>query len=148
MWLPGLDIDTSLHFRAVRTIKDEDGNDGQGQEPTETVEEDANCRVFASSGASSRLNVNRNLSLVHPDTEEISEEDKIITLIHLVSMPMNRHRSGWSFFSNPSVMAICVKLLISDAGDTACIRIYLEGQKSIRIQEYLSLPSTSHECPS
>lgn len=74
MWLPCLNIESSLHFRAIRTIKDEDGNDGQGQEPTETVEEDANCWVFASSGASSRLNVNCRLSLIHPDTEEMSEE--------------------------------------------------------------------------
>jgi hypothetical protein len=129
MGLPCLDIDSPLHFRAIRTIKDEDRNDRQGQEPTETVEEDANCWVFASSGASSRLDVtNRHLSLVHPDTEKMSEEYIIINLIHLASMPMNRHRSGWRFFSNPSVTAICVKLLISNAGDTACMRIYLEGR--------------------
>ena len=54
-----------------------------------------------------------------------------ISKIHLVSMPMNRHRSKWRFFSNPSVTAICVKLLFSDAGDTACMGIYLEGQKRL-----------------
>jgi hypothetical protein len=48
-------------------------------------------------------------------------------------MPMNRHRSGWRFFSNPSVTTTCVKLLISDAGDTAYMGIYLEGQKKVRI---------------
>ena len=106
----------------IRTIKDKDRNDGQGQEPTETVKEDVNCWIFASSGASSRLNVNRHLSLVHPNTEEMSEVYIIINLIHLASMPINRHRSGWGFFSNPSVTAICVKFLISDAGDIACMR--------------------------
>ena len=109
------------------------------------VEEDANCWVFASSGASSRLNVNRCLSLIHPDTEEISEEYyTIINLIRLASMPMNKHHSGWRFFSNPSVTTICVKLLISDAGDTACVGIYLEGLQTLDS----SLPPTSHECPS
>lgn len=145
MWLPCLDVDSPLHIRAIRTIEDEDRNDGQGQEPTETVEEDANCRVFASSGASSRLNVSRHLSLIHPDTEEISEAYILINIIYLVSMPMNRHRSGWRFFSNPSVTAICVKLLISDAGDTACMGIYLEDQQKALDS---SLPPTSHECPS
>ena len=62
-------------------------------------------------------------------------------------MPMNRHRSGWRFFSNPSVTAICVKLLISDAGDMACMGIYLEGQCSAKTLDS-SLPSTSHERPS
>ena len=38
---------------------------------------------------------------------------------------MNKHRSLWYFFSNPSVTAIWVKLLISDAGDKACT-IYLD----------------------
>jgi hypothetical protein len=69
----------------------------------------------------------------------------IIILIHLVSMPMNRHRSGWRFFSNPSVTAICVRLLISDAGDTACMEIYLEFSNFERLD--LSLPPTSLECP-
>jgi hypothetical protein len=71
--IPGHNV-SSLYFWAIGTIKYKDGNDGQGQEPTETVEEDANCWVFASSGASSWLNVNRRLSLIHPDTEELSEE--------------------------------------------------------------------------
>ena len=72
MGLPCLDIDSPLHFRAVRTIKDKDRNDGQGQEPAETVKEDANCWVFACSGALSGPNVSRDLSLIHPDTEEMS----------------------------------------------------------------------------
>ena len=66
--------------------------------------------------------------------------------IHLVSMPMNKHRSGWRFFSNPSVTAICVKLLISDAGDTACmpVGINLEGQKRLWIQAYRPQVTNAH----
>ena len=144
MWLPCLDIDTPLHFRATRTIEDKDRNDGQGQEPTKTVDEDTKCRVIASLGASSGRDVNCHLSLIHPDTEEMSEENIIINLIHLVSMPMNRHRSGRRFFSNPSVTDICVRLLISDAGDTACMEIYLEDQKRLWIQAYRPQVTNAH----
>ena len=83
MWPLCFDIDSPLYFRAIRTIKNEDGNDGQGQEPTETVEEGANCRVFASSGALSRLNINHRLSLIHPNTKKISIIYTLINLIHL-----------------------------------------------------------------
>ena len=60
-------------------------------------------------------------------------------------MPMNRHRSGWRFFSNPSVTAICVKLLICDAGDTAYMGVYLEGQKRLWIQAYLPQVTNAHD---
>ena len=51
-------------------------------------------------------------------------------------MPMNKQRSGRRFFSNPSVTAICVKLLISDAGDKAYVGIYLEVLQRLWIQAY------------
>ena len=73
MWLPCLDIDSPLHFRAVRTIKNKDRNDGQSQEPTETVKEDANGWVFACSGALSGPKISHHLSLIRPDTTEMSE---------------------------------------------------------------------------
>ena len=130
MWPLCFDIDSPLYFRAIRTIKNEDGNDGQGQELTETVEEGANCRVFASSGALSRLNVNRHLSPIHPNTKKISI---IYTYINKSNSPsMNKHHSRWCFFSNPSVTAIWVKLLISNAGDKACV-IYLENPQRLWI---------------
>jgi hypothetical protein len=56
---------------------------------------------------------------------------------------MNRHRSGWRIFSNPSVTAICVKLLIFDPGDTACMEIYLEVSKDW-IQAYRPQVSNAH----
>ena len=80
MWLPRLDIDPPLHLWAVRIIKDKNRNNGQGQQMTETVEENLNCWVFASLGTSSRLNVDCHLGLIHPNTVEMSDEKMLINI--------------------------------------------------------------------
>jgi hypothetical protein len=67
------DIYSPFHFRAIRSIKYKDGDNRQGQDTTETVEEDAECRIFTCSGAKSQPNLDRCLRFIHPNTKQMNK---------------------------------------------------------------------------